>query len=52
MTEDSVSVSINGNVPVSGSWDAEWLHRYASDVDELVAKAAADPRKELDVVFF
>ena len=52
VSEDSVSVAINGNVPVSGVWDAGWLHRYAADVEELVAKAAADQRKDIDVVFF
>ena len=52
VSEDSVSVAINGNVPVSGIWDAGWLHRYAADVEELAAKAAADQRKDIDVVFF
>ena len=52
VSEDSVSVAINGNVPVSGVWDAGWLHRYAADVEELAAKAAADQRKDIDVVFF
>lgn len=52
VSEDSVSVTINGNVPVSGVWDAGWLHRYAADVEELAAKAAADQRKDIDVVFF
>lgn len=52
VSKDSVSVAINGNVPVSGVWDAGWLHRYAADVEELVAKAAADQRKDIDVVFF
>lgn len=52
VSEDSVSVAINGNVPVSGVWDAGWLHRYAADVEELAAKAAADPRKDIDVLFF
>ena len=52
VSEDSVSVAINGNVPVSGVWDTGWLHRYAADVEELAAKAAADQRKDIDVVFF
>ena len=52
VSKDSVSVAINGNVPVSGVWDAGWLHRYAADVEELAAKAAADQRKDIDVVFF
>lgn len=52
VSEDSVSVAINGNVPVSGVWDAGWLHRYAADVEELAAKAAADTRKDIDVLFF
>ena len=52
VSEDSVSVAINGNVQVSGVWDAGWLHRYAADVEELAAKAAADQRKDIDVVFF
>lgn len=52
VSEDSVNVSINGNVPVSGVWDAGWLHRYAADVEELAVKAAADQRKDIDVVFF
>ena len=52
VSEDSVSVAINGNVPVSGVWDAGWLHRYAADVEELAAEAAADQRKDIDVVFF
>lgn len=52
VSEDSVSVVINGNVPVSGVWDAGWLHRYATDVEELAAKAAADTRKDIDVLFF
>ena len=52
VSEDSVSVAINGNIPVSGVWDAGWLHRYAADVEELAAKAAADQRKDIDVVFF
>ncbi|MBE6233531.1 MAG: hypothetical protein E7118_03545 [Bacteroidales bacterium] len=50
--EDSVSVCIDGKLPVYGKWDSEWIRRYASDVDELAAKAAADSRSELDVVFF
>ena len=52
VSEDSVSVAINGNMPVSGVWDAGWLHRYAADVEELAAKAAADTRKDIDVLFF
>lgn len=52
VSEDTVSVCINGNIHVSGEWDADWLHRYSADVDELAEKAAADPREEIDVVFF
>ena len=52
VSEDSASVAINGNVPVSGVWDAGWLHRYAADVEELSSKAATDPRKDIDVLFF
>ncbi len=52
VSEDTISVCINGSVPVEGEWDAKWLHRYAADVDELAAKAAADPRQEIDAVFF
>ena len=52
VSEDSASVAINGNVPVSGVWNAGWLHRYAADVEELSSKAAADPRKDIDVLFF
>ena len=52
VSEDQVSVSISGNVPVSGVWDAGWLHRYAADVEELAAKAATDTRREIDVLFF
>ena len=52
VSEDTVSVSIRGNVPVSGEWDAEWIHRYAADVDKLAERAAADSREEIDVLFF
>lgn len=52
VSEDSLTVNIKGSLPVDGNWDAGWLHRYASDVDELAAKAADDPRQEIDVLFF
>lgn len=52
VSQDTVSVSINGSVPVSGEWDAKWIHRYVADVEKLAEKAAADPREEIDVVFF
>lgn len=52
VSQDIVSVSINGSVPVSGEWDAKWIHRYVADVEKLAEKAAADPREEIDVVFF
>lgn len=52
VSQDTVSVSINGSVPVSGEWDAKWIHRYVADVEMLAEKAAADPREEIDVVFF
>lgn len=52
VSQDTVSVSINGSVPVSGEWDAKWIHRYVADVEKLAEKAVADPREEIDVVFF
>ena len=52
VSQDIVSISINGSVPVSGEWDAKWIHRYVADVEKLAEKAAADPREEIDVVFF
>lgn len=52
VSQDTVSVSINGSLPVSGEWDAKWIHRYVADVEKLAEKAAADPREEIDVVFF
>lgn len=52
ITEDTSCVRIEGAVPVSGVWDADWIHRYASDVDTLAARAASDSRTDIDVLFF
>ena len=52
VTEDSSCVMIEAALPVSGVWDADWIHRYASDVDMLAAGAASDSRSDIDVLFF
>lgn len=52
ITEDTSCVRIESVVPVSGVWDADWIHRYASDVDMLAARAASDSRTDIDVLFF
>lgn len=52
ITSDSTHVSINGHLEVDGVWSNKWIHRYSADVEELVAEADADPRQDIDVLFF
>ena len=52
ISSDSTHVSINGQLTVEGTWTQKWIHRYAADVEELVAEAEADPRQDIDVLFF
>ena len=52
VVQDSINVKIEGSLPVCGTWDSKWIHRYAEDVNALADKADKDERTDPDVVFF